>query len=81
MSSRGFSRVPAKDLKYVKAESAKIGTKLQKRRKELGYTQEQLAELLDVTTETVRFIEQGIRIPSLPMLIRLARALKFEILA
>jgi len=80
MSSRGFSRVPAKEIKYVKAEAERISAKLQKRRKELGLTQEKLAELLDVTSETVRFIEQNRRIPSLPMLIRLTKILKLELL-
>ncbi len=81
MSSRGFSRVPAKELKYVKAEAAQISAKLQKRRHELGLTQEKLAELLDVTPETISFIEQNRRIPSLPMLIRLAKVLKLEVLS
>lgn len=79
MSTRGFTRVPSKELKYVKAESARISAKLKKKRIELDYTQEELAELLDVTPETVRFIEQNIRVPSFPMLIRLAKVLKLEL--
>jgi transcriptional regulator with XRE-family HTH domain len=80
MSTRGLSKVPTREQKYVKSEIAKISSKLQVRRQELGLTQEQLAEQLDVSTETVRFIEQMRRIPSLPMLIRLAKILKLDVL-
>jgi len=80
MSSRGFSKVPAKDQKYVKAELVRMSEKLQAKRQELELTQEKMAELLDVSPETIRFIEQNRRIPSLPMLIRIAKILKLEIL-
>lgn len=57
-----------------------MSEKLQAKRHELGLTQEKMAELLDVSPETIRFIEQNRRIPSLPMLIRIAKILKLEIL-
>lgn len=80
MSSRGLAKVPARDQKYVKSELARISTRIQSKRQELGLTQEKLAELLDVSPETVKFIEQMRRIPSLPMLIRICKILKLEIL-
>lgn len=80
MSSRGFSKVPSKDVKYVKNELGRISEKVQKRRKELGLTQEDVAEQLEVSVQTIQFIENSRRIPSLPMLIRLAKVLKFEVL-
>ena len=36
-----------------------IGLRLSKKRKELGYTQEKLAELIDVTPQTISYAEQG----------------------
>jgi putative transcriptional regulator len=80
MSSRGFSKVPPKDVKYVKGELARMSDMVQKRRKELGLTQEEIAEQLDVSVQTIQFIENSRRIPSLPMLIRIAKILKLEIL-
>ncbi len=80
MSIRGFSKVPQKDAKYVKTELLHISSKLQSKRKDLGLTQEELAETLDVSAETIRFIEQSRRIPSLPMLIRLCKILKLDLL-
>lgn len=79
MSSRGLTKVPTRDQKYVKNELSRISSKLQGRRQELGLTQEKLAEQLDVSTETVRFVEQSRRIPSLPMLIRICKILKLDI--
>ncbi len=80
MSSRGLSNVPTRDLKYVKSELEQIGAKIRAKRKSMKMTQEALAEQIEVTPETIRFIEQNRRIPSLPMLIRIARALKLDIL-
>ena len=80
MSIRGFTKVPAKDVKFVKAELTRISSLLQKKRQQLGLTQEELAESLDVSTETVRFNEQSRRIPSLPMLIRICKILKLDLL-
>ena len=75
MSTRGFTKVPAKDVKFVKTELMRISTLIQKKRKFLGLTQEELAESLEVSPETVRFIEQSRRIPSLQMLIRICKIL------
>ncbi|MFZ4402811.1 MAG: helix-turn-helix transcriptional regulator [Pseudobdellovibrionaceae bacterium] len=79
MSIRGFTKVPSKEQKYVKSEISRIASSMQARRKEKGLTQEQLAEKLEVSTETIRFIEQSRRIPSLPMLIRIAKTLGVKV--
>lgn len=81
MSTRGLSKVPISDQKAVKAELARISDEIKKRRLAYGYTQESLAEELDVSPETIRFIEQNIRVPSLAMLIRISKILKFKIIA
>ncbi len=44
-----------------------------------GWTQEQLAEALDVATETVSRYEGGRAPPSLPMLYRIAEALGIDV--
>jgi DNA-binding XRE family transcriptional regulator len=79
MLKRGWRRTPQKDLKVIQSEANRIGVQLQGARISIGLTQESLAELLDVNVNTVKFVEQGRRIPSLPMLIRFARALKLSI--
>ena len=80
MSSRGLSKVPAKEQKYVKSEVVLISAKLQAQRQKMGLTQEKMAEILNVSPETIRFIEQNRRIPSLPMLIRIAKVLNLKVL-
>lgn len=42
-----------------------IGAQLARGRRERGLTQAELAELIDVTTETVSRLERGVSIPSL----------------
>ena len=56
-----------------------LGPLLQKRRKDIGYTQESFAEDLDVSPNTVKYIEQGRRAPSLAMLLRITRLLKIQL--
>lgn len=77
--ARGMTAVPTKSLPKVKRELSALRNTLIKLRKELGVSQEQLAELADVGSETVRSIEQGKRIPSLPTLICLCDQLGVEL--
>jgi transcriptional regulator with XRE-family HTH domain len=79
MSIRSFNKIPKKELSGIKAETDKIASLFQDRRKELGMTQEEFAEKLDLNVNTVKYIEQGRRIPSLPMLFRIAKALHLEV--
>lgn len=79
MSIRGLSKVPKKEILVIQDELSDLGKKLQKRRKDLGYTQESFAEEMDINVNSVKYIEQGRRIPSLPMLLRLVRALKLKL--
>lgn len=57
----------------------KIGRRVQKRRKELGYTQEELAEKLHISRTHMGHIEQGRKSPSLKLMEKLARALKINL--
>ena len=53
----------------------RLGGNLSERRKQLGWTQEMLAERVGVDAETISRIERGAHLPSLPTLDRLAVAL------
>jgi len=79
MKPRGFKDVPLSEIRAVRKIVSMIGEELKTRRKELGFTQESLAEELDISVASVKRIEQGDRMPSLPMLIRFSRALKLNI--
>ena len=63
-----------------KKESARLakrlGGNLSGRRKQLGWTQEMVAERVGVDAETISRIERGAHLPSLPTLDRLAVALQ-----
>lgn len=79
MSIRGLSKVPKQEAAAIQGELEDLGKKLQKRRKEMGHTQESFAEAMEINVNSIKYIEQGRRIPSLPMLIRLTKALKLKI--
>lgn len=53
-----------------------IGKRVQKRRNEIGYTQEQLAEMIGISRAYMGFIEQGRNAPSLEVLQKIAKTLK-----
>jgi len=57
----------------------KLGVKVQKLRKEAGYTQEDLAEKLKISRTHMGHIEQGRRSPSIKLMEKIARALKVSI--
>ncbi len=56
-----------------------LGPLLQKRRKDMGYTQESFAEELNVSPNTIKYIEQGRRAPSLVMLLKITKLLKLQL--
>lgn len=57
----------------------RIAARVRQARSDKGLTQEQLAEALDVATETISRYEGGKLPPSLPMLYRMAEALGIDI--
>lgn len=71
--------MPKKETAAISSELEKMGKAFQRRRKELGWTQEEFAESLSVNVNSVKYIEQGRRIPSLPMLLRITKALKLKL--
>ena len=75
MSIASMSKVPPKQRKATEKSLKTISKALKAARIDQNLTQEELAELLGVSTEYVRRIENSQRIPSLPMLIRHSKAL------
>jgi transcriptional regulator with XRE-family HTH domain len=66
-------KIPTKHRKAVETQLHRISITIQNRRIEMGMTQEQLAELLDLTVVALGYIEQGRRYPSLPFLFYICR--------
>ena len=64
-----------KEFKYLKS----CGKRVADIRRKRGLTQEQLAELADMTTLSLSYIEQGRRWPRLATIHRLADCLKVPI--
>lgn len=59
--------------------SQRFGTRLRQLRLEVGLSQEQLAERLDVSTETVSNLERGVHAPNFFRLEPLARSLDIPV--
>lgn len=57
----------------------RVGEKIRKLRKGLGWTQQTLAEKVRVTPTYIGFIEQAQRNPSIKTADKIARALKIKI--
>jgi len=79
-TERGYTLVPSTERAYIKRQIKKLGVEIQLKRKQAGYTQESLAEALNVSTVGVRHIERGVRAPSLQMLLRIIRKLNIDII-
>ena len=52
-----------------------MGDRIREARKKLDLTQEQLAEKLDVTFTYISSIERGLKLPSMPLFIKLVEVL------
>lgn len=52
-----------------------MGDRIQETRKKRGFTQEQLAEKLDISVEYVSQIERGLKMPSMQLFIKLVEIL------
>jgi len=53
-----------------------IGSRIQARREEAGLSQEQLAEIVDMTPLSISFIETGRNAPSMSAFVKIANALQ-----
>lgn len=56
-----------------------LGKKIQKRRKEIGFTQEELGDKVSISRAYMGYIEQGRYAPSLEVIEKIARELKTPI--
>ena len=74
--AKRIKRLPLSFRRDVELQIREIRTLIQGRRIELGLTQEQLAEELDVSVETMKAIESGRRLPSLPRLLHVLSCLR-----
>lgn len=74
-----LEHIPTKYRRMVEAKLRQIQIEIQRKREEKGFTQESFAEALDISSETVRAVEQGRRAPSLPMLLYICAYLGIEI--
>ena len=63
----------------VNKEWSSIASTLQAKRKELGWTQNDLAEKLECEVTTIQAYEQKRRHPSLPTLLMLCKILKLKL--
>jgi len=64
---------------YKKKIQREMANRIKERRKSLKYTQEQFAEIIDITTSSYRRIENAFQRPSLDTLIKIAQNLKISL--
>lgn len=57
----------------------KLGKRIQRRRKELGHTQEELAAMISLSRTHMGHIEQGRKSPSLEVLDKIAKVLRVKV--
>lgn len=67
------------DNSHMANTKEKLGKKIQKLRKALGYTQEELAEKLNISRTHMGHIEQARKAPSLKLMDKLAKVLKVKL--
>lgn len=63
----------------LKPTKERLGKKIQRLRKNIGLTQEELAEKINISRTHMGHIEQGRKAPSLKVLNKLAHILKVKI--
>jgi transcriptional regulator with XRE-family HTH domain len=56
-----------------------LGKRIQRKRKEIGLTQEELADKIKVSRQYMGFIEQGRNTPSVEVLQKIAKNLKLPL--
>lgn len=78
MSRQKFTDLTKKDQRILRAEYKKIGAEFKVRRKEMGFTQQEVAEKLDVSIEMIKGIERGTIPPSLGLFVRLSNLLNMR---
>ena len=78
-TSKRLLKIPKKYRASVENHLHTISKQIQAKREEVGLTQEELAEKLNISPMTMQFIEQGRRFPSVQMLFYICEYLKINI--
>ena len=63
----------------MSVSSMDLGNTIRSARMKLGYTQDQLSELLDITPGHLQMMEGGRRNPSVPLLFQMMELLDFSV--
>ena len=63
----------------MKQREPRLGDTIRISRMNKGYTQEQLAEILDITPGHLKHMESGKRNPSVPLLFQMMKLLDFSV--
>lgn len=79
MPSKSLKGAKHSEIKKIEHQLKDIRFLIQNKRQQLGISQEHLAELTDISTSTIAYIEQGRRVPSLTMLLRLCLAMNLDL--
>lgn len=66
-------------MSQIKTSYQKLGRKIQKLRKAVGLTQEEMAERLNISRTHMGHLEQGRKKPSLELLEKIAKHLKVKV--
>jgi DNA-binding XRE family transcriptional regulator len=79
VTTKRIDRIPKVYRERVKKQLDQLSLLIQKKRKSENLTQEALAEDLDIDPQTLAYIEQKRRYPSLPLLFALCTRLEIQI--
>lgn len=63
----------------INKNNIRLGKTIRGYRKQVGWTQEHLAEKVDLSTKYIQFIENGNREPSLSTVYKIAKAFKVKV--
>jgi len=74
-----YYKIKQKGLKVMGKKENPLGEAIRSAREKKGYSQEQLAELVEISLGHMQHIEAGRRKPSVPVLIQLMKLLDFSV--
>lgn len=79
MLTKGLEGASSTEIKEIKTRIKQIGLIIKEFRIKSKLTQEALAEGLDCSVSTIKYVEQGRRVPSLPMLLRICKKVNLKL--
>ena len=72
MLNKGLDNLNASNKRKIEAQLKALVNQIRDSRVSQKMSQEKMAEELDVSISSIKYIEQGRRIPSLPMILKIA---------